>query len=889
MYDQTVQDISPQIEVLSMLQNAISLASFRNIMNPDNGALLQAHGIAHLLRTKISRLGYASSQTELITLDTDNEAAVQHAQQMYQAWSTMSRNRHFPDRAHANTYVGHEEQLKKIEDALDQRTTGGVFWVDASSRDTAEQSYITLAKEFGENLTEQAAKQFLSSRELIHPWLLIIDNADDHDLSLEELSPTGDKDSIFVTTRNQEHIGYGNAGSRSLELNKMENEDAKELLLTTAEEPRRTEGILGKSTTTKREGSQADLCGHENMSATARDKEAVSNALQLLQMFSFIHFYNIRLDMLLQASINPLHEKDVQNEIESRESEIINRLGLQTESTRPWLKSKIRDLVSNCFLPALLPELLKNPNNLISDQLIPKVLPRLRNAPRFLAPRSLINKITSEKEDAIDDDRPLLERYKMHPLVHKWVRDRPGLKVSERAMHCQMASSVLASCIPLAGDDSDHDITLHREMKPHIEEVRKCSVGIQAVTREANSKRQNKAWWTIDWLGRKLGVCSEKWVWPWYEQMKLGEKARFGKVYLECANYEEAGSLLSEVHDHLTHLANSGLAIAFFHQTRRNDSEKLLSEVHESRKRLYGPKHPRTLDTAVLHAEGILAKGRFTNSLEMCKEALGGLREAFGAHDKKTIQCMSLIGKIYSFKFEYIESIRWLRKALQDAMEEPPGGGPGTLTLPEILDIKEALAMSFMNACTKDQDVESRERDLTEPEDLMELVVRQRKEIWSESHPFTLLGKAYHGRVIAARGSLEEAEHLMKDTLKTALLVLGDEHLGILAGKKWYGEVLMQRGKLDQAERYLREACDRSKYQKAAGSDCEHPGRINHVWALILCLERQDKLAEAMELCRQLKHDMPLVGRHGLETRHVINDDLDKKIDSLEARLGSTF
>ncbi|KAK7988088.1 FAD binding domain-containing protein [Apiospora arundinis] len=278
MYDQTVQDISPQIEVLSMLQNAISLASFRNIMNPDNGALLQAHGIAHLLRTKISRLGYASSQTELITLDTDNEAAVQHAQQMYQAWSTMSRNRHFPDRAHANTYVGHEEQLKKIEDALDQVTSvspmqkrfviqgqpdsgktelalryaiehkahyWGVFWVDASSRDTAEQSYITLAKEFGENLTEQAAKQFLSSRELIHPWLLIIDNADDHDLSLEELSPTGDKDSIFVTTRNQEHIGYGNAGSRSLELNKMENEDAKELLLTTAEEPRRTEGILG--------------------------------------------------------------------------------------------------------------------------------------------------------------------------------------------------------------------------------------------------------------------------------------------------------------------------------------------------------------------------------------------------------------------------------------------------------------------------------------------------------------------------------------------------------------------------------------------------------------------------------------------------------------------
>ncbi|KAK8019800.1 tetratricopeptide repeat domain-containing protein [Apiospora arundinis] len=527
-------------------------------------ALLQAHGIAHSLRTKISRLGYASSQTELITLDTDNEAAVQHAQQMYQAWSTMSRNRHFPDQAHANTYVGHEEQLKKIEDALDQVTSvlpmqkrfviqgqpdsgktelalryaiehkahyWGVFWVDASSRDTAEQSYITLAKEFGENLTEQAAKQFLSSRELIHPWLLIIDNADDHDLSLEELSPTGDKGSMFVTTRNQEHIGYGNAGRIAPDDRRgtTANRGHPRLLYMLGRRSttkgfgypnklsivtrKRCEYVkpgqnigAGKAQQPSERGSQADLYGHENMSvyatfdlmleqlkATARDKKYVSNALQLLQMFSFTHFDNIHPDMPLQASINPLHEKNVQNEIESRENEIINGLGLQTESTQPWLKSKIRDLVSNCFLPALLPELLKNANNLISDQLIPKVLPRLRNALRFLASRSLINKITSEKEDAIDDDRPLLERYKMHPLVHKWVRDRPGLKVSEQAMYCQMASSVLASCIPLAGGDSDHDITLRREMKPHIEEVRKCSGSIQAVTREANSKRQNKA------------------------------------------------------------------------------------------------------------------------------------------------------------------------------------------------------------------------------------------------------------------------------------------------------------------------------------------------------------------------------------------------------------
>ncbi|KAK7952487.1 uncharacterized protein PG986_008215 [Apiospora aurea] len=196
--------------------------------------------------------------------------------------------------------------------------------------------------------------------------------------------------------------------------------------------------------------------------------------------------------------------------------------------------------------------------------------------------------------------------------------------------------------------------------------------------------------------------------------------------------------------------------------------------------------------------------------------------------------------------------------------------------------------MSLANACTGTRDLEDPEKDLTEAEDLIQLVVRRRKELGSESHPFTLLAKAYQGRIIAARGRLEEAEQLMKDALKTALLVLGDDHIGLMAGKKWYGEVLMQRGKLGLAERYFRESCDREKYQKAAGDDGEHPERIFHVWSLVQCLEKQGKLAEALELCRQLKRDIPRVGGHGLGVRHVFNKDLDKKVDSLVERVGDT-
>ncbi|KAK7923202.1 hypothetical protein PG985_007273 [Apiospora marii] len=1000
-YEHIVQDISPQIEVLSMLQTAISLSSFRDVMSSDKGSLLEAHRVAHHLRAKISRLGHVRDQTGMNSLDADKEEAVQHAQQMYQAWRAVSRNRHFPDRAHANDYVGHKEQLMDIEDALDQATSAsplqkrfviqgqpgsgktelalryaiehkayywGVFWIDASSRDTAAQSYITLAKEFGENLTEQAAKQFLSSRELIHPWLLIIDNADDHDVDLEELSPKGDRGSILVTTRNPEKVDYGNSGRRFLALEKMKNEDANELLLKAAEEPRRTESILGyasricehlyylplalvhagkaiyhhglglsqyieyfdkeaerireawsrlrgrKTASSGLQGKQGGPDGYEHMSVyatfelmlrrledTATDKDTVSDALQLLQIFSFMHFDNIRFDMLLNASFHPLREKEEQNRLQIRENEIVNRLGLQTEPAQPYLKSSISSLAARCFLPALLPDMLKSPGSFDILDLKGKVSKRLRNALKILVSRSLVNKITSGEGYGfrpVSANRPLVERYKMHPLVHKWMRDRPSLRVSEQALYCQMASGVLTSCIILVGGDDEEDMTLRREMKPHIEEVRTCSRRIQAHILDKKFKGEQNAWSVAAWLKWRLFSWSETWFWPWYGQVKLSEKARFGKVYLECGDFEEAGNLLSEVHDHLirrlgpdnhlTHLAKSGLAVAFINQTRRNDSEKLLSEVHESKQRLYGPNHPRTLEAAVQHAEGVLAQGRFTHSLEMCKGALPGLREAFGGHDRKTIKCVTLIGKIYSHKFEYSESVRWLREALQSALAESPGNDIDTLSHTEILDIKEVLAMSLTNACSGNQDLETREKDLSEAETLIQHVVSRRKEIWSESHPFTLMGKGYQGRIIAARGRMEEAERLMENAMETAILVLGDEHLGLLAGKKWYADVLVQRGKLEEAERYLREASDREKYQKAAGSDGEHPDRILHVWSLVLCLEKQGKLTEALELCRQLKHDIPLIGGHGLGARHVFNNDLDEKLDSLEDRLGNT-
>lgn len=57
--------------------------------------------------------------------------------------------------------------------------------------------------------------------------------------------------------------------------------------------------------------------------------------------------------------------------------------------------------------------------------------------------------------------------------------------------------------------------------------------------------------------------------------------------------------------------------------------------------------------------------------------------------------------------------------------------------------------------------------------------------------------------------------------------------------------MLTRRGKLDQAGYYLQEAGNREKCQNIAGRDDEQAERINHVFSLVPCLERQEKLTEA--------------------------------------------
>ena len=75
-----------------------------------------------------------------------------------------------------------------------------MFNINASSKESVKYSYSCIATSVGREHSEGAAKTFLA--ELDKPWLLIIDNADNPRMDLEDVFPGGERGVILVTTRN---------------------------------------------------------------------------------------------------------------------------------------------------------------------------------------------------------------------------------------------------------------------------------------------------------------------------------------------------------------------------------------------------------------------------------------------------------------------------------------------------------------------------------------------------------------------------------------------------------------------------------------------------------------------------------------------------------------
>ena len=111
----------------------------------------------------------------------------------------------------------------------------GVFWVDGSSEAAIKESFGTIARIPGRSSNMKAAMDWLSTVE--ERWLLLIDNADDSSIKLEDYFPHGRGGHILITTRNPKVKIHGNIGPRHYDFSGLQIQEASDLLLKASDLP----------------------------------------------------------------------------------------------------------------------------------------------------------------------------------------------------------------------------------------------------------------------------------------------------------------------------------------------------------------------------------------------------------------------------------------------------------------------------------------------------------------------------------------------------------------------------------------------------------------------------------------------------------------------------
>ncbi|KAK5069263.1 hypothetical protein LTR64_008443 [Lithohypha guttulata] len=107
-----------------------------------------------------------------------------------------------------------------------------VLWIDVSTRDIAERSFLKAAQRL--SLPADSWEDSLYAiTNLSHPWLLILDNADDPETDYRDYFPDSRHGVIVMTSRNQECQQY--ATDQSVELPGLNIREAQDLLLKAAQ------------------------------------------------------------------------------------------------------------------------------------------------------------------------------------------------------------------------------------------------------------------------------------------------------------------------------------------------------------------------------------------------------------------------------------------------------------------------------------------------------------------------------------------------------------------------------------------------------------------------------------------------------------------------------
>lgn len=726
-----------------------------------------------------------------------------------------------------------------------QHSFWGIFWIDGSSYDSAQHSFAKIAQIAGLEPNENAAKSWLSS--LQHPWLLLIDNADDTELDLMRFFPGGERGVILITTRNPTNIRHGTEDKLCFHFEKLEEEEASDLLLAAAAFPRpwgalikeqaiRAAQVLGylplalihagtailenvcsldkyteyferswnkirrsrgRSPSPGRQAAyQSDMSVYSSyemiyVGLENKQDQRSKDALQLLKIFSFFHRENIELDLLKTAATNPRREREF--------GQTRGQAAVQPQDRRRDLRS----LVSRWFIfiasqlsspGSILPEVLRDEDDIPFDE------DRLRVALSLLV---RLGMVTLQDEN---------NSYWMHPLVHTWVRERPGTSTAEQAIWCRAAATVLVQSILFEAPQAYaiRNERMQRQIHLHVKHV----LQLQGVISKQITENQATLYrpWPLSWFILQ----------PKFRAFEATEYAKFSLVYLQCGDYATAERLQLQVKDFIfTNLGpvshygiNISLLLSYNYvlQTRNNEARNLQYQVVQSAREYYGINHPKTLQIMDTLGATCLLCSRFEEAKNLHEEVIRKLSELenFGPEHECTWTAVDNLSKVKLRYLDNVEAVELQQRAYV-AFEKILGP-----THQKTLEAKDNLA-SIYGFIGEDK--------LHLAHQMSEEVLQVRIKDLGREHPFTLKSMLTLAKIKTALNKFEEAEAIFLQGIPVAERDLGERHLGTLTARIWLAHLYWREARYSEAVTILENVIDKENFIPSKREDGEHGDR----------------------------------------------------------------
>ena len=808
-----------------------------------------------------------------------------------------------------------------------------MFWIDVSSTSLAERSLLNLAQTL--SLPAQTWEETcLAIANLKHPWLLVLDNADDPSVDYQPYIPNSHLGVVLMTSRNVDCQQY--ATTKPLHLEGLSADAARVLLLKAAHVP-------------------ANQYSAHREDAVRVAALLQSHPLALIQAGTYILRGHCRLDQypavyerqrrrLLQVRPTQAQSRyrDVYATFEASADalkqstataagdalELLPLLAVCDTSQLPLVVFRVGWAGARDVSPDTAEEVEDDEVALLTPWHVSR-MPAFLNVGdkvwdsfRLVEAIQLLKAFALVSTEAADESMTL----SMHPLVHAWARDRQN--ADERhavwlSMGCVMAFARVAGL----------SRALDRQLQAHVESVVAWDVdtmfagaSLTLVTRVLiccgwllhRMRSDGKLALLISRLLTHLGLDEKVVVQPWLGLFDLA-----GRNLDNCGKPRQAIGLLEQVvqirslslsEHHPDRLASQhALAGAYEANGQLKEAVALLEEVVQIQAQSLATDHPSRLASQQALASAYRANGQVKEAVALSEEVVQIQAQVLAMDHPDRLASQCELARAYYVNGQVKEAVALLEEVVQIEAQVLAMDHPNRLTserelarvyeangqvkeavalLEEVVQIEaQVLAMDHPNRLTSERElarVYEANGQVKEAVALLEQVVQIQAQSLATDHPSRLASQQALASAYRANGQVKEAVALSEEVVQIQAQVLAMDHPDRLASQCELARAYYVNGQVKEAVALLEEVVQIEAQVLAM----DHPNRLTSERELARVYEANGQVKEAVALLEQVvqiqaqslatDHPSRLASQQALASAYRANGQVKEAVALLE-------